>query len=113
MIGQDILRGEVWWVSLDPAQGSEIQKTRPCVVLTHDTLNKLRRTVVVIPLSGSAKAHPPITIPVTCEGKSAVAVIDQVRAVAKSRLRSKMEDMAPNHLNAIAVALGTILELKS
>jgi mRNA interferase MazF len=113
MTDQDIRRGEVWWVSLDPTQGSEIQKTRPCVVLTHDTLNKLRRTVVVIPLSGSAQAHPPITIPVTCEGKHAVAVIDQVRAVAKHRLRSKIEDMAPNHVNAIAVALAKILELKS
>jgi mRNA interferase MazF len=113
MTGQDIRRGEVWWVSLDPTQGSEIQKTRPCVVLTHDTLNRLRRTVVVIPLSSSAQPHPPITIPVSCEGKNAVAVIDQVRAVAKHRLRSKVEDMAPHHLNAIAAALGTILELKS
>jgi mRNA interferase MazF len=113
MTDQNIRRGEVWWVRLDPTQGSEIQKTRPCVVLTHDTLNKLRRTVVVIPLSGSARAHPPVTIPVTCEGNPAVAVIDQIRAVAKHRLRSKIDDMASNHLNAIAVALGTILELKS
>jgi mRNA-degrading endonuclease toxin of MazEF toxin-antitoxin module len=36
-----VARGDVWWVSLDPAQGAEIKKTRPCVVLTHDTPNKL------------------------------------------------------------------------
>ncbi|MCY2930892.1 MAG: type II toxin-antitoxin system PemK/MazF family toxin [Planctomycetota bacterium] len=58
-------------MSLDPTQGAEITKTRPCVVLTHDTLNQLRRTVVVIPLSTAAKPHPPITVPVTCQGQSA------------------------------------------
>ncbi|WP_332308286.1 type II toxin-antitoxin system PemK/MazF family toxin, partial [Desulfonatronovibrio magnus] len=53
-----IMRGDVWWVSLDPTQGSEIKKTRPCVVLSHNTINKLRRTVVVVPLSTAAKSHP-------------------------------------------------------
>jgi len=61
-----ILRGEIWWVNLDPTQGSEIEKTRPCLVLSHDTLNRLRRTVVVVPLSSAAKPHPPISVPVTC-----------------------------------------------
>jgi mRNA interferase MazF len=79
-------RGDVWWVALDPGQGSEIKKTRPCVVLTHNTLNQLRKTVVVVPLSTAAKPHPPITVPVICQGRAAVAVIDQIRAVAKHRL---------------------------
>lgn len=107
-----VARGEVWWVSLDPTQGSEIKKTRPCVVLTHDTLNKLRRTVVVIPLSSAAKPHPPIAVPVTCQGHDAVAVIDQIRAVAKHRLKAKLETMAPAELDAIGRALSTILEIR-
>ena len=107
-----ITRGEVWWVSLDPTQGSEIKKTRPCVVLTHDTLNKLRRTVVVIPLSTAAKPHPPITVPVTCQGQPAVAVIDQIRAVTKHRLKSKLEAMTPGDLAAISRAISMILELR-
>ena len=49
-------RGEVWWVRLDPTFGSEIAKTRPCLILSGNTFNRLRRTVVVIPLSSSAKA---------------------------------------------------------
>jgi mRNA interferase MazF len=48
-----ILRGAVWWVSLDPTQGAEIQKPRPCPVLTADVLNRLRQTVVVVPFSTS------------------------------------------------------------
>jgi mRNA interferase MazF len=102
----------VWWVSLDPTQGAEIKKTRPCVVLTHDTLNRLRRTVVVVPLSTAAKSHPPITVSVTCQGESAVAVIDQIRAVAKRRLKSKLEAMTPDDLAAISRAISTILEIR-
>jgi mRNA interferase MazF len=107
-----VVRGEVWWVSLDPTRGAEIRKTRPCVVLTHDTLNQLRRTVVVIPLSSAAKPHPPITIPVTCQGQPAVAVIDQIRAVAKHRLKSKLENMTFEDLAAISRATLTILEIR-
>jgi mRNA interferase MazF len=107
-----VARGEIWWVSLDPTQGSEIKKTRPCVVLTHDTLNQLRRTVVVIPLSSAAKPHPPITVPVTCQGQPVVAVIDQMRAVAKHRLKSKVEIMKSADLDTIGKAISTILELR-
>jgi len=107
-----VSRGDVWWVSLDPSQGSEIKKTRPCVVLTHDTLNQLRRTVVVVPLSTAAKPHPPITVPVTCQGQPAVAVVDQIRAVAKHRLKSKVEAMTSDDLAAISKAISTILEIR-
>ncbi|VEN73877.1 mRNA interferase [Candidatus Desulfarcum epimagneticum] len=112
MTAQTVRRGEIWWVSLDPTQGSEIKKTRPCVVLTHDTLNRLRRTLVVIPLSTGAKPHPPITIPVTCRGDSAVAVIDQIRAVAKHRLKSKLGHLPLDELDEVCRAVSTILELK-
>ena len=105
-------RGDVWWVALDPIQGSEIKKTRPCVVLTHDTLNRLRKTVVVVPLSTAAKPHPPITVAVTCQGQAAVAVIDQIRAVAKHRLQSKMETLSAKDLSAITRAISTILEIR-
>lgn len=109
MIG--IASGEVWWVSLDPSQGPEINKTRPCVVLTHDTLNRLRKTVVVVPLSTAAKPHPPITVPVTCQGRAVVAVIDQIRAVAKHRLKSRIEAMATGDLATVKRAVSAILEI--
>jgi mRNA interferase MazF len=105
-------RGDIWWVALDPGQGSEIKKTRPCVVLTNNTLNRLRKTVVVVPLSTAAKPHPPITVPVTCQGRPAVAVIDQVRAVAKHRLQSRDESLSPEDLETITTALSTILEIR-
>jgi mRNA interferase MazF len=112
MTKQQINRGELWWVSLDPTQGSEIKKTLPCVVLSHDTLNRLRRTVVVVPLSTAAKPHPPITIPVTCQGKSCVAVVDQIRSVAKHKLKSKIESLHRDQLDEICRALATILQIR-
>jgi len=111
MSGRRIHRGEIWWVSLDPTQGAETKKTRPCLVLSQDTLNRLRRTVVVVPLSSVAKAYPPITVPITCQGKSAVAIIDQIRAVAKHRLRTRVEVAAAEDVETAAKAIAEVLQL--
>jgi mRNA interferase MazF len=104
-------RGEIWWVSLAPLQGSEIRKTQPCLVLTTNTLNRLRQTVVVVPLSTAARAHPPITVPVMCQGQAAVAIIDQMRAVAKCRLRSRIETAPAAMVQMVLAALAQILEM--
>jgi mRNA interferase MazF len=105
------LRGEVWWASLDLTEGSEIRKTRPCLVLTADTLNRLRATVVVVPYSTAAGAHPPITVPVTCQGRPAVAVVDQVRAIAKHRLRERIETAADDDVSSVVTALASTLQI--
>jgi mRNA interferase MazF len=104
-------RGEVWWVSLDPAQGSEMAKTRPCLVLSTDIVNERRRTVVVIPLSSSPQASPPLLVAVVCAGREVVAVIDQIRAVAKGRLERLIGTLSPEHLEAVEQALREILEI--
>lgn len=105
-------RGDLWWVSLDPTQGAEIRKTRPCLVLSANTLNRLRSTVVVVPLSTNARAHPPITVPVRCQDRDVVAVVDQVRAVAKHRLRARIETASDNDVRAVLLALARILEFR-
>jgi mRNA interferase MazF len=104
-------RGEIWWVALDPTLGSEIRKTRPCVVISVRVLNERRRTVIVVPLSSSPKASPPILIPITCDGRPAVAVSDQIRAVAKGRLRSRLGVVAEEELAALADSLRQIMQL--
>jgi mRNA interferase MazF len=106
-----VLRGDVWWVSLDPTQGAEIQKTRPCLVLSSDVLNRFRQTVVVVPFSTSARPHPPISIAVTCQGKPSVAIIDQIRAVSRQRLKSKIETCSAATLRTVTKAVEVILEL--
>jgi len=104
-------RGEIWWVRLDPTVGSEIGKTRPCVIISSTIINERRRTVVVVPLSSAAQVAPPLTIRVKCAGRKVVAVTDQVRAVSKDRLTQRIEEMAPVELEAIEAGLREILEL--
>ena len=98
-------------MNLDPTLGSEINKTRPCVVISNSIINERRRTVVVIPLSSSPRAAPPLLVSVTCSGKTAVAVIDQVRAVTKERLVSVIEKLPVRELESVESALREILEL--
>ncbi len=104
-------RGEVWWVHLDPATGSEIGKTRPCLVVGANVVNQRRRTVVVVPLSSSPLASPPLLVPLHCAGQPAVAVVDQIRAVSKQRLHRQMGTISSEHLEAVEDALRQILEL--
>jgi len=104
-------RGEIWWAALDPTVGSEISKTRPCLVLSADVVNAHRRTVVVVPLSSSPEAYPPIRVAVRCGDRPAVAVVDQIRAVSKHRLRSCVSRASGAELAAVEAAVKRILEL--
>ena len=99
------------WVALDPTLGSEIRKTRPCVVISVKVLNERRRTVIVIPLSSSPQASPPILIPIFCDGQPAMAVSDQIRAVAKERLRSRLGVVSTEELAALEDGLRQIMQL--
>lgn len=104
-------RGEIWWVHLDLTLGSEINKTRPCLIVTTNVLNERRRTVVVIPLSSSPQANPPLMVPLTCLGKAAVAVVDQVRAVSKDRIDKRIGLVNAEELAGVEEALRIVLDL--
>lgn len=104
-------RGDVWWVRLDPTLGAEIKKTRPCLVLSTNVVNMHRRTVVVIPLSTTPGSRPPLLVRVHCAGRPAIAVTDQVRAVTKERLLSRIGNVSDDDLAAVENGLREILEL--
>jgi mRNA interferase MazF len=80
-------------------------------VLSNNILNERRRTVVVIPLSSSPRPHPPLLMQLDCGKRSVVAVMDQIRAVAKERLQRRLEVVPPERLERIEEALKQILEL--
>lgn len=94
-------RGDIYWVNLDPIIGAEIRKKRPCVLIGASPINRARHTIVVIPLSSSPKANPPIVIPIQCMNKSVVAVCDQIRAIDKTRLLNKIESIADSDLKKL------------
>ena len=107
----DPQRGEVWWVRLDPTLGSEIAKTRPCVIVSGNVFNRLRRTVMVIPLSTSPQPGTPLLVPVRCDGREVVAVTDQIRAIAKQRLDKRVGDLSAEDFEAVEQGVREVLEL--
>ncbi len=104
-------RGDIYWVNLDPTRGSEIRKSRPCVLIGATPINKARRTVVVVPLSTSAKAHPPLTVSVQAIKCTAVCVCDQIRAVDKTRLQQKAGKLSMDDLRALEDGLRKVFQL--
>ncbi len=104
-------RGDIYWVNLEPTQGSEINKLRPCVLVSATAINQARRTVIVIPLSTSAKARPPIAIEVHCLGKQVSAICDQIRTVDKGRLTRLAGHLSAAELNSVEDSLRQVLSL--
>lgn len=88
MVKQTIHRFDIWLVQLDPTKGSEIKKTRPCVVISPDEMASLR-TAIVAPMT-SKGFNFPTRIQCTFQGKKGLILLDQIRAVDKSRLVQKL-----------------------
>lgn len=88
-MGMVINQYEVYLVDLDPTQGHEIQKARPCVVLSPDEMNHNISTIIVAPMT--TKSHPyPTRIEVNFDNKDGWIVLDQIRTIDKTRLVKKM-----------------------
>jgi len=84
-----IQRFEVYLVNLDPTIGSEIQKTRPCLVISPNEMNAYIATVIVAPMTTKGKAYP-TRIACQFEGKEGLIVLDQMRTIDKSRLIKRL-----------------------
>jgi len=78
-------RDEVWLVALDLTSGSEIQKTRPCLVVSPDEMNRHLRTVIIAPMTTVSRPYPS-RVEVRFQGKRGQVALDQLRAVDKQRL---------------------------
>jgi len=103
-------RGDVFLVSLDPARGDEIQKTRPCVVVSPDELNAYLRTFIVAPLTTGGHSYP-FRVPCKFEGRSGHIVIDQIRTVDRERLVRRLGKLSPSTLGRIFAILQEMFTL--
>lgn len=84
-----VARGDVWLVNLDPTVGSEIRKSRPCVIVSPPEMHDHLRTVIVAPMTTGA--HPaPFRVPVTFQRKKGLILVDQVRTLDKARLARRL-----------------------
>jgi mRNA interferase MazF len=88
-----IERFDVYLVTLDPTLGSEIQKTRPCVVISPDEMNRTIATVILAPLTTHGQRYPS-RVPCHFQGKERQIILDQIRAVDKHRLVKRLGRIA-------------------
>lgn len=97
-------RGEVHLVQLDPTRGSEIRKTRPCLVVSPDELNHHLRTVIVAPMTSGGHTYP-WRVPCRFQGRAGFVAIDQLRTIDTERLVRRLGRLAPSSLATVLAVL--------
>ncbi len=102
-----VKRGDIWLVNLDPTIGSEIRKSRPCVVVSPPEMHDHLRTVIVAPMTSRPA---PFRVPVTHAGEKGLILLDQMRAVDRARLAKRLGAVSAKTL---ASTLGTLQEVFS
>jgi len=103
----EVRRFDVFLVNLDPTVGSEIRKSRPCVVVSPDEMNRYVRTAVVAPLTSASRPYPS-RVAVRFAGKDGQSVVDQLRTVDKARLAARLGVLAADEAASV---LGVLREL--
>ena len=99
-----IARGDVWLAALDPTVGSEIQKTRPCGVISPPEMHDNLRTLMVAPMT-TASRPAPFRIPLSFQGKDGLILLDQSRTLDKHRLVRRLGAVERRTLRTILVRL--------
>jgi mRNA interferase MazF len=100
---------EVWLVTLDPTQGAEIQKTRPCLVISPEEMNQHLQTVIVAPMTTVNKSYP-TRVDVRFQGKRGQIALDQLSAIDRKRL---VRRLGTTSANTAQTASDTLLEMFS
>jgi mRNA interferase MazF len=103
-------RFEVYLVDLDPTIGSEIQKIRPCVIISPDEMNKYLKTVIVAPMTTKG-INLPSRVNVNFNGKDGQVVLDQVRSIDKQRLVKSLGKLPNNYCNDTLNILSKIFSM--
>jgi mRNA interferase MazF len=100
-------RFEVYLINLDPTVGSEIQKTRPCLVISPDEMNRFIKTVIVAPMTTKGSAYP-TRVPCRFQGKQGQVVLDQIRTVDKTRLARRLGKIGKQTQAEVLSVLGEL-----
>jgi len=102
-----IKRFGVYWVNLDPTIGHEIKKTRPCLVISPDEMNRSIGTVIVAPMTSKGAAYP-TRVSLTFQEKEGQIMLDQIRTVDKIRLVSQAGEIGESTQKAVLATLAQL-----
>ena len=104
----EIKQNEVYLINLDPTIGHEIQKTRPCVVISPDEMNRNIRTMIIAPMT--TKSHDyPSRVKLSFQGKQGWIVLDQIRTVDRRRLARKLGKISDLTIRKLKSVLAEML----
>ena len=98
-------RGDVFWVKPGPAQGTEIRKTRPAVIISNDSCNKYGARVIVLPVTSNIESLFPGEARIEIEGRPARVLGDRMRSLDKARLGARIGTLSPAELLAVEEAV--------
>jgi len=104
----EINQYSVYWVNLDPVVGSEVSKTRPCVIISPDDMNKYMRTVIIAPLTHTLKQYPS-RIQCVVNGENGMVMLDQIKTVDKKRLATYMGKLKKSEFEKIKEVINEML----
>lgn len=103
-------KGDIYWVRLDPTNGKEINKTRPCLVISSDIANRSELIVIVPITSHTERIFPRIEVKITLKGKPGKILVRQMRSIDKTkRLGEKISSISIEELKLVDDAIRTIL----
>ena len=105
------LRGDVYWVSLDPTIGTEIKKTRPALIVSNDIGNENSNRVIVAPITSKIGKIYPFQVQIILKDKEGKVLLDQIRTVDKTRLGRKEGSVNVDTMGEIDQALKFVLSL--
>lgn len=105
------MRGDIYWVKLDPTVGSEINKLRPAVIISNNAGNQVSSRVIVAPVTSKASKIFPFEVPITVENKQGKILLDQIRSIDKLRLVEQITTCDDETIEAIDEALKLVLAL--
>jgi mRNA interferase MazF len=99
-----VARGDVWLARLDPTEGREIRKTRPCLVISPPELHDFLDTVIIAPMTTGSRTAP-FRLPIKFSGKRGFILLDQVRTIDKRRLARRLGAIDRRDLSATLALL--------
>lgn len=105
-------RGDIYWIRLDPTTGSEIQKTRPCLILSNNSQNKNGLRIIAAPITTKVKNVYPFETKLSLKGKECKVLLDQIRALDKQRIESLIDTIDSFTMLQVEEALRVALDLK-